>query len=72
MGVPVDNPDQGFIVMDKVDVNGPNTSPVFEFLKGATDDSSDVQWNFGSYWVVGKDGSVQRLEGMGNGVPSIS
>lgn len=65
-GVPVDNTDLGFMIMEKVEVNGPNTSPVFVFLKGATDDSGDVEWNFGSYWIVGKDGSVQRLEGLQN------
>lgn len=68
-GVPVDNPDLGFIVMEKVDVNGPKSHPVFQFLKGATDNSSDVKWNFASYWAVGKDGKVQRLEG-GRNTPS--
>lgn len=62
-GVPVNDADAGFLIMDKVDVNGPSTHPVFQFLKGATDDASDVKWNFASYWLVGKDGDVQRLSG---------
>lgn len=68
-GVPVDNPDLGFRMMEKVDVNGPNTHPVFKFLKGATEDPRDIRWNFASYWIVGKDGVVQRLAG-GRNTPS--
>lgn len=49
--------------MNKVDVNGPGTHAVFEFLKDATPDSSDVKWNFASYWLVSRTGSVERLEG---------
>mmetsp|Transcript_104284 Transcript_104284/g.162537 ORF Transcript_104284/g.162537 Transcript_104284/m.162537 type:complete len:119 (+) Transcript_104284:272-628(+) len=68
-GVPVNNSDAGFLLMEKVNVNGSDAHPVFKFLKSATDDSSDVKWNFGSYWLVGKDGSVQRLAG-GRNTPS--
>lgn len=65
----MDNPDLGFLIMEKIDVNGPSTHPVFKYLKGATQDSSDVKWNFASYWLVSSDGSVQRLEG-GKNTPS--
>mmetsp|Transcript_9058 Transcript_9058/g.20610 ORF Transcript_9058/g.20610 Transcript_9058/m.20610 type:complete len:81 (+) Transcript_9058:340-582(+) len=56
-------PDKGFLLMEKVDVNGENTHPVYTYLKSATPDSSDVRWNFFSYWLVDPSGNVQRLEG---------
>ena len=40
--------------ISEVDVNGPNTHPVFTFLKGGT----DVQWNFEKWLVV--DGVVTQ------------
>mmetsp|Transcript_71047 Transcript_71047/g.151989 ORF Transcript_71047/g.151989 Transcript_71047/m.151989 type:complete len:107 (+) Transcript_71047:336-656(+) len=63
-GVPCADPAQGFLMMSKVDVNGPETHPVYQFLKGATEDASDVKWNFASYWLVNAEGKVQRLKGM--------
>lgn len=33
-----------FLTLLKVDVNGPNTSPVFTFLKSAL--PGDIKWNF--------------------------
>jgi hypothetical protein len=32
--------------MEKSDVNGPNTNPVYALLKEASGDASDVDWNF--------------------------
>lgn len=52
-------------MMEKVDVNGPGAHQVYQFLKNATDDK-DIKWNFGSYWLVAKDGSITRLEGLKN------
>lgn len=62
LGVP-DN--DNFLMMDKVDVNGRGAHPVYQFLKAATPDRSDIKWNFASYWLVGRDGSIQRLKGAG-------
>ncbi|CAK0789788.1 unnamed protein product [Prorocentrum cordatum] len=62
LGVP-DN--DSFMMMNKVDVNGRDTHPVYQFLKAATADSSDIKWNFASYWLVDRYGSVQRLKGAG-------
>ena len=40
--------------MDKVEVNGPNTHPIFKFLKG---NSGDVKWNFEKF-LIDKQGNV--------------
>ena len=45
------------ILMDKVKVNGSDASPVFQFLKVASGDTSLVSWNFAK-WLVKADGSV--------------
>jgi glutathione peroxidase len=43
--------------MDKVDVNGASASPVYNFLKVAAGDTSDIGWNFGKF-LVRPDGTV--------------
>lgn len=43
--------------MDKVNVNGSNASPVFQFLKVASGDTSLIGWNFAKF-LVRKDGTV--------------
>ena len=40
-----------FLVTEKIDVNGPNTHPVWKHLKAAK--SGDVGWNFGKRAAVG-------------------
>mmetsp|Transcript_118496 Transcript_118496/g.205815 ORF Transcript_118496/g.205815 Transcript_118496/m.205815 type:complete len:120 (-) Transcript_118496:57-416(-) len=67
--VPVDDTEYGFYVMEKVEVNGPGTHPVYQFLKSATPESSDIKWNFASYWLVDAAGKVERLPG-GRSSPS--
>ncbi|KAJ3331936.1 hypothetical protein HDU76_001765 [Blyttiomyces sp. JEL0837] len=52
-----------FPLSTKVDVNGPNTSPVFQFLKSQTD-GKDIRWNFEKF-LIGKDGSVVGRFGSG-------
>lgn len=44
------------LLMDKVDVNGPNASPVFTLLKSLSGDSTDIRWNFGGKFLVSKRG----------------
>lgn len=57
-------PEVGFIMMEKVDVNGPDSHNVYKFLKAAASDSSDVKWNFASYWLVDRQGEVKLLPGL--------
>lgn len=38
-----------FPLMDKIDVNGPNASPLFTFLKQSTD-SGDIKWYAATYF----------------------
>jgi len=53
--------------MDKVNVNGPESHPVFQYLRGHTKEliskknpsqMLELPWNF-CRWVVDKDGKVQ-------------
>eukprot|EP01025_Chloroclados_australasicus_P060672 TRINITY_DN7801_c2_g1_i4.p2 TRINITY_DN7801_c2_g1~~TRINITY_DN7801_c2_g1_i4.p2 ORF type:complete len:189 (+),score=20.66 TRINITY_DN7801_c2_g1_i4:1008-1574(+) len=53
------NFDVKFRVMDKIDVNGQNTSPVWKYLKSACDTcAGDVRWNFAAKFLVDKNGNV--------------
>jgi len=51
--------DKGFsgVLMDKINVNGGDSSPVFKWLKMASGDEGPIPWNFGKF-LVKKDGSV--------------
>ncbi|RZM76098.1 glutathione peroxidase [Leptolyngbya iicbica] len=46
--------DVDFTLLEKQDVNGPDRSPLYQFLVG---DGEDIAWNFGKF-VVGRDGEV--------------
>ena len=50
------------LLMDKVDVNGPNASPIFTWLKANSGDDSPTPWNFEKH-LVGKDGTVHGRYG---------
>ena len=50
------------LLMDKVKVNGSKASPVFEFLKVHSGDSSFISWNFAKF-LVKKDGTVHGRYG---------
>ncbi len=43
--------------MDKIKVNGSDASPVFQFLKVASGDTSLITWNFAKF-LVRPDGTV--------------
>jgi glutathione peroxidase-family protein len=46
--------DVDFTLLEKQEVNGPNRSPLYQFLVGQ---GPDIQWNFGKF-LVGRDGQV--------------
>ncbi|MBE9159150.1 glutathione peroxidase [Nodosilinea sp. LEGE 06152] len=46
--------DVDFTLLEKQDVNGPNRSPLYQFLVG---EGPDITWNFGKF-LVGRDGNV--------------
>ena len=50
-----------FPLLEKQSVNGPDRSPLYQFLVG---DGSDVRWNFEKF-VVGRDGKVVERFGSG-------
>lgn len=50
------------ILMDKIKVNGSSASPVFDFLKVASGDTSLIGWNFAKF-LVKKDGTVHGRYG---------
>ena len=47
--------------MAKVDVNGPNSHAVFRYLKHKTPKVPRIGWNFGVYYVVGRDGYARAF-----------
>ncbi|CAL1158001.1 unnamed protein product [Cladocopium goreaui] len=69
-GASVDDPDSGFLLMEKVEVNGPGTHPVYAFLKSSSH-AADIKWNFASYFLVTRSGAVQHLPGGRNGPASM-
>jgi glutathione peroxidase len=42
--------------MDKIDVNGDDAHPLYQWLRSETG-GKDIKWNFGKF-LVGKDGQV--------------
>eukprot|EP00565_Helicotheca_tamesis_P004525 CAMPEP_0185727442 /NCGR_PEP_ID=MMETSP1171-20130828/3131_1 /TAXON_ID=374046 /ORGANISM="Helicotheca tamensis, Strain CCMP826" /LENGTH=236 /DNA_ID=CAMNT_0028396017 /DNA_START=85 /DNA_END=795 /DNA_ORIENTATION=+ len=52
-----------FTMMDKIDVNGKNASPVYKYLKreGAV---SSITWNFATYFVISPAGDVRSFNGV--------
>ena len=55
----------GVNMMDKIDVNGANTSPVWKWLK--EQQPGDVSWNFAAKFIIDKDGNVVERNGSGAG-----
>ena len=51
-----------FPIMEKINVNGPHTHPIYKFLKGRTQ-SPDISWNFAAYFLVSKSGTVSAHPG---------
>jgi len=47
-----------FQMMAKVDVNGPNTSAVWSYLKSHF--AGDVKWNFDTKFLIDQNGTVVR------------
>ena len=52
-----------FLMMDKIDVNGPNTNLVYKYLKlkGGT---GDIEWNFSTYFVIDTYGGITTHSGI--------
>ncbi|CCE64515.1 hypothetical protein TPHA_0H03120 [Tetrapisispora phaffii CBS 4417] len=53
-----------FLIMDNIDVNGPNTDPVFKFLKERKKDSAGFQgikWNFAKFLIDSNGNVVKRF-----------
>jgi glutathione peroxidase len=52
-----------FTMMDKINVNGPDASLVYKYLK-AKAGPSNISWNFATYFVVDPDGTVESFTGV--------
>lgn len=52
-----------FRMMQKINVNGPDASLVYKYLKRETG-VDFIQWNFATYFVVAPDGSVTQHSGV--------
>ena len=51
-----------FPILDKIDVNGKNTAPVYQFMKEKAPGilgTEDVKWNFGKF-LIDKEGQVLK------------
>lgn len=48
-----------FPIFDKIDVNGPNASPVYSYLKRASH-TGDIEWNYVKF-LVSPQGKVLRF-----------
>lgn len=52
-----------FTMMNKVDVNGVDASPVYHYLKKVAGPPR-ITWNFATYYVVSPDGTVNSYSGV--------
>jgi glutathione peroxidase len=52
-----------FTMMNKVDVNGVDASPVYDYLKKVAGPPR-ITWNFATYYVVSPDGTVKSYSGV--------
>ena len=52
-----------FTMMDKVDVNGPNASIVYKYLKLVAG-PTNIGWNFATYYVISPDGTITSHSGV--------
>lgn len=52
-----------FTMMSKIDVNGPDASLVYKFLKSQAGIPT-IHWNFATYFVVSPDGTVESHSGV--------
>ena len=52
-----------FTMMEKIDVNGPQASIVYKYLKSKAGPAS-IGWNFATYFVVSPDGSIDAYSGV--------
>jgi len=48
-----------FPIMAKIEVNGPNTSPVYAFIKSQK--PGDIKWNFEKALIDGQGNVVERF-----------
>jgi len=52
-----------FRMMDKINVNGIDTHPVYRFLKQNAG-PAEIQWNFATYYVIAPDGTIASHSGV--------
>ena len=55
----------GFPIFDKIEVNGDNASPIYEFLKKdhpGESGSENIEWNFTKF-LIGKNGKIVKRFG---------
>ncbi|NBP55660.1 glutathione peroxidase [bacterium] len=46
-----------FPMSEKIEVNGPNTHPIYKYLKDKAKGGRDIDWNFEKF-LISKDGSI--------------
>lgn len=53
-----------FRIMDKINVNGHQTHNVYKFLKQKMGNIPRIEWNFGTYFLVGRHGQLKAFSDM--------
>ena len=66
-----ENYNVSFTLMSKSDVNGDNRNNVYQWLKNAVKDDSDIKWNFSRIFLIDRSGTkVQQFDGYHRKGPS--
>jgi glutathione peroxidase-family protein len=52
-----------FTMMEKIDVNGPDASVIYKYLKSEAGPAT-ITWNFATYYVVSPSGSISSQSGV--------
>ena len=50
-----------FPMFDKIEVNGGGACPLYQWLKGSTDDNGDIKWNFAKFLISATGDVVGRF-----------
>ena len=48
-------------MFDKIEVNGGGACPLYQWLKGSTDDNGDIKWNFAKFLISATGDVVGRF-----------
>lgn len=53
---------KSFQIGEKIEVNGPGTAPLYNWLRNETGEHGDVKWNFNTAFLVDRKGNPTRYD----------